>query len=304
MAPAVETAHLTKKYGQHVGLADVSLKVNTGEVLGLLGPNGSGKTTFMRMLMGLLSISSGEVRIFGERIDVSRPHVRASVGYLPGNFGAYDNLTVDHYFQYLTSLRRIDSRLKVSELCDRFSLKRDKLIGSLSKGTKQKIGIVQAFMHSPKLLILDEPTSGLDPLMQREFENLLNEVVRAGSTVLLSSHIMSEVERMARTVAVLDEGRLIHIAAVNAFKQHVHHTIELDMSSAPDIDRLRRVPGVLSADVVGNTAKIVMDGDEGPLIVEAARQCAVRIRTHEPTLDDLFETLLGRAPTNQGHVDT
>lgn len=294
MSSPIETHLLSKTYGRHVGLQDVTLEVPSGSIVGLLGPNGSGKTTLMRMLMGLISISSGEARLFGRSVSAIDREVRRHVGYLPGTFKAYDNITVGRYLRYLSDLRRGDFTKNVAALCDRFSLDPSKSIGGLSKGTKQKVGLVQAFMHEPSLLILDEPTSGLDPLMQREFEALLAAVVADGATALLSSHVMSEVERMARTIAVLDKGRLVSVATVNEVKQHVPHDIDIDFGAPPDIEPFRNISGVKSVESLGNSLHLTVFGEETELIREASRQGATAIRTHEPTLDDLFESLLAR----------
>ena len=298
MTVPVETQLLSKAYGRHLGLQDVTFEVPGGSIVGLLGPNGSGKTTLMRMLMGLISITSGLATLFGRPVTTVDPEVRRTIGYLPGTFKAYDNLTVSRYLRYLSDLRRGDFTRNISALCERFTLDPSKSIGSLSKGTKQKIGLVQAFMHEPSLLILDEPTSGLDPLMQREFETLLTEVVGDGATALLSSHVMSEVERMACTIAILDKGRLVSVATVDEVKRHVLHSIDIDFHTPPDLGTFRNLAGVRSAEVSGTTLHLTVFGEETELIREASRQGATGIRTHEPTLDDLFESLLARTPSD------
>jgi ABC-2 type transport system ATP-binding protein len=301
MTAPIETHSLSKSYGRHVGLRDVTLEVAAGSIVGLLGPNGSGKTTLMRMLMGLISITSGQAKLFGRSVSAINVEARRNIGYLPGTFKAYDNITVGRYLRFLSDLRRGDFTKNIAALCDRFSLDPSKTIGGLSKGTKQKVGLVQAFMHEPSLLILDEPTSGLDPLMQREFEAFLAEAVTHGATALLSSHVMSEVERMARTIAVLDKGRLVSVATVDDVKRHVPHDIDVDFEAPPDIEPFRNISGVTSAELSGNSLHLTVFGDETELIREASRQSATGIRTHEPTLDDLFESLLARTPSDYRH---
>ncbi|MGA1061246.1 MAG: ABC transporter ATP-binding protein [Ilumatobacteraceae bacterium] len=169
----VRLRDLTKFYGSSLGVEGVDLDVEPGTVCGLLGPNGSGKTTILRMMLGLLKITRGSAAVFGIDVASSPPDWRSLVGYLPGELSLYENQTVEQYLSYLSAIRRGEFSTRITELCSRVSLDPTKHIGDLSKGTKQKVGVIQAFMHSPDLLILDEPTSGLDPVGRRELAELL-----------------------------------------------------------------------------------------------------------------------------------
>ena len=206
MEAAVRTSGLRKAFRGTVALHGLDLVVPTGSVFGYLGPNGAGKTTTIRLLTGLLRPTSGTAEVLGLDVANHPDEVQRRVGYLPGRFVAYPDLTGAEYLRYLAALRGGVDWSGVERLSERFDLDLGRRIGTLSHGNRQKVGLVQAFMHRPDLLVLDEPTTGLDPIMQAEFLTLVGEVSRSGATVFLSSHILSEVEAVADTVAILREG--------------------------------------------------------------------------------------------------
>ncbi|MGW1344456.1 ABC transporter ATP-binding protein [Kribbella sp. NPDC002412] len=210
----VRTRRLTKRFGRRTALDDLDLDVPAGTVLGYVGPTGAGKTTTIRLLAGLLRPTSGSAMVFGFDAADQYDAVQRRIGYLPGEFVAYPELTGTQYLSYFAHLYGGVARERIDLLAKRFDLDLGVRIGALSRGDRQKVGIVQAFMHDADLLILDEPTSGLDPIMQREFRDLLRETRNAGRTVFLSSHVLSEVETVADTVAILRAGRLVSIQSV------------------------------------------------------------------------------------------
>jgi ABC-2 type transport system ATP-binding protein len=217
-AGVIATHHLTKHFRLTRALESLDLNVLAGTVFGYFGPDGAGKTTTVRVLMGLLRPTSGSASVLGLDVVTQRVAVQSRVGYLPGNFVAYPDLTARDYLDYLANLRgRIDPA-RMLGYADRLGLPLDVRIGDLSQSNRQKVGLVQAFMHDPELLILDEPTSGLDPNVQREFLTMVREVRGAGRTVFLSSHVLDEVEAVADVVGILRSGRLVATARLDTLR--------------------------------------------------------------------------------------
>ena len=289
---AVRAEKLTKFYGKRRGVEDISFDVTPGEVVGFLGPNGSGKTTVLRMLMGLISITHGRAELFGQDIAGSTSEIRSRVGYLPGTLGLYEHLTARQFFTFIGKLRNSDCKKNLETLCHRFSLDPDLRIKTMSKGTKQKVGLIQAFMHQPNVLILDEPTSGLDPLVQHEFEHLLRETQQRGAAVILSSHVLSEVEKLAHRVVILNNGRLLANASVEALPGHESRDVVLAFDRNVLESDFQNIPGFQLLSCSERQISGVTTGTQRPLL-EVAVQCGVaRIQSPEPTLDALFRQLV------------
>ncbi len=286
--PTVRLRGLTKYYGAFLGVEGVDLDVYPGTVCGLLGPNGSGKTTILRMMLGLLKITRGTATVFGIDVATSPPDWRSRVGYLPGELSLYENQTVQQYLSYLAALRTGDYSARIDDLCSRLSLDPTKHIGDLSKGTKQKVAVVQAFMHSPDLLILDEPTSGLDPIIQREFEELIHEECARGAAIILSSHVMSEAERLSTHVSIVNKGRLVLTDDIASLKARVTRSIDLEFSQPVDAQQFRTLPNVQSAETKRNIVTCTVVGSENSLLRVAAEAGVVAVRTHEQSLDQIF----------------
>ena len=281
---------LTKFYGEQRGVEDITFDVHPGEVMGFLGPNGSGKTTVMRMLMGLLHITRGRAEILGRQVSVSMPEVRKSVGYLPGTLGLHKNQTVQQYLTYMADMRGIDCAKNIHSLCERLSINPRRNIGDLSKGTKQKVGVIQAFMHQPRVLILDEPTSGLDPIVQREFEAILSEARDNGAAVLLSSHVMHEVEVLASRVAIINEGKLLVVDDVVNLKAKTLRTLKLQFPQPVDPFLFTSVPEVRAAIATGNFIECEVVGAETNVLRLAVEHNVITVESHDPTLEDIFVT--------------
>lgn len=288
----VEAIDLTKFYGKRCGVEGITFGVQPGEVVGFLGPNGSGKTTVLRMLMGLISITRGQALLFGKDITTSSPSLRAEVGYLPGTLGLYEHLSAGAYFDFLAHLRRRDCSVVVRQLCDRFSLDPALRIKTMSKGTKQKVGLIQAFMHQPQLLILDEPTSGLDPLVQHEFEHLLTETRSRGASVLLSSHILSEVEKLAGRVVILHHGQLLACESVDSLPGRQQRVVELEFNSPVDAVPFQNIDGFTLTSRNSTRVSGVTSGSQRALLETALQQDFSFMRSPDPSLDDLFRSLV------------
>lgn len=291
----IEVRRATKRYGRDIGIEDVTLDVRTGEVLGLLGPNGSGKTTLLRLMLGLINFTSGRISIFGRDVTAVGRAIRSRIGYLPGDLALYDQQTVRQYLEFMMKLRRLDVTSSALSLCERLKLDTSRRIGDLSRGTKQKVAVVQAFMHAPELLLLDEPTSGLDPIVQREFESLVDETRRRGATIVLSSHILAEVERLADRVAVMREGRLVVVDDVTMLKSRFARRLDLEFASAVDPQPFAALPGVRDVHVSRRTLSCDVIGAETELLRTAVARGVVGIHAHDPSLDDIFLSLIDRS---------
>ena len=204
----IEINHLTKSYGKNRGIIDVSLEVKQGDIFGFLGPNGAGKSTTIRSMLGFLKPNAGSVSILG--MDSIRDHeqILKEVGYMPSEAWFYDSMRVGDVIKYAADVRGIDCRSEAEMLCERLKVDTKKKIKQLSLGNRKKVSIVCAMQHKPKLFVFDEPTGGLDPLMQKKFFELINEYVEQGATCLLSTHVLSEVDKYCKTAAIMREGRL------------------------------------------------------------------------------------------------
>jgi ABC-2 type transport system ATP-binding protein len=285
---AIRTEALTKRYGSARGIVDVSLDVHAGEIFGFLGPNGAGKTTLIRTLLDLLRPSSGSATVLGldARRDAVAIHRR--VGYLPGDYRTYRNLTGREYLRYFADLRGGSGAERIDELGERFEVDLSVKTSSLSHGNEQKLGLIQAFMHDPELLILDEPTSGLDPLMQLEFHTLVSEVVTEGRTVFLSSHVLSEVERMCDRVGFVREGRLVAVEDVDEVKARAARSFELRFASEVPAEAFAGIDGVQRLEIDGDVVRGSVTGSVDALVKAAARYEVVDLVSRRPDLEELF----------------
>ncbi|GAA3517850.1 ABC transporter ATP-binding protein [Nocardioides daeguensis] len=286
--PAVRTRGLSKRFGKNVALSRLDLTVAPGTICGFLGPNGAGKTTAIKLLAGLYRPSAGTVEVFGRDVTRARDTVQASIGYLPGDFTGYADQTGRRFLRLVADLRGGVDETFVAELAQRLELDLDRRIGTLSRGNRQKVGIVQAFMNRAPLLLLDEPTSGLDPLMQREFRRLLVEARDRGQTVLLSSHVLSEVAEVADDVAILREGRLLDLRSMAELRSGVTRRVDLSFGDHVPAARIRQVPGVRNLSVHGLTAQVDLAGPVGELLGAVLPDGLVDVRTHETGLADVF----------------
>ena len=288
MSAIILTGDLTKYYGSHRAIAGVDLEVREGEVFGYLGPNGAGKTTTIRVLLDFIRPTSGGASIFG--LDARRDSraIRRRIGYLPGDVILYDKLTGREYLDYYASLRREVDWKFVEQLALRLMCDLTVPVHTLSRGNRQKIGLIQAFMHRPDLIIMDEPTVGLDPLMQHEFYEMVAEVKAEGRTVFISSHIMPEVEKMCDRVGVIRDGNLVTVEEVGRLKERALHRLELHFATPVPLEVFAGLPGVRDVTVEGSVLRCTIVGAPDALIKAAARFEVVKLVSEEPSLDDIF----------------
>jgi ABC-2 type transport system ATP-binding protein len=290
VAPIIEAATLTKRYGSSRGVEELTFEVTEGEVFGFLGPNGAGKTTTIRTMLDFIRPTTGSIRIFGLDPRGEGIRVHARVGYLPGELALYERMTGEDYLRTFASLRGGVDLAHVHRSAERLQLDLTRKIKALSHGNKQKVGLVQAFMHRPDLLILDEPTQGLDPLVQQTFYAMLEEERVRGATVFLSSHVMPEVERVCDRVAIVREGRLVAVEDVGALKAHALRRIELHFDAPVPAGAFADLPSVRSVETHGDEVSLAIEGPLDAVIKQASRFTVVNIETREPSLEDLFLT--------------
>jgi ABC-2 type transport system ATP-binding protein len=291
---AIVLDRLTNSYGRERGVVDLSFTVAEGEVFGYLGPNGAGKTTTIRTLLDLIRPTSGSVRALG--LDAQREGVelRRRLGYLPGELSLYGKLTARELLSYLARIRGHVDAEHVRSLAHRFELPLDRPIRDLSRGNKQKVGLVQAFAHRPELLVLDEPTAGLDPLMQQTFNELLRETAADGRTVFLSSHVLSEVQHVAHRVGIIRDGRLVAIEDVAALHGRAVRHLVVRFAATPPAGAFADVPGVRESSRDGTELRLVAEGALDPVVKALARYEVVDLVSHEPDLEDVFLAYYGR----------
>lgn len=294
---AIETEGLTKYYGETPGIVDLDLAVQVGEVFGFIGPNGAGKTTTIRLLLNLLRPSRGSGALFGMDIAAQSEEARRRIGYLPGDLALYSAMTAREFLLYFSRLRGIDTAAATTRLAERFHLDLDRRIKEYSKGNRQKVGVVNAFMHEPDLLILDEPTSGLDPLMQQEFALLVNEVRDEGRTVFLSSHYLPEVERVADRVGIVRQGRLIDVDTLAGFRSKVQSKLSIKFSEPVDPEPFAAIDGVTVIDQTegGTLLRLGIAGSHQPAIAAAADLGVLTVTSDEADLDEVFLSYYGSA---------
>jgi len=291
MTDAIRTEALSKDYGGGRGLFDLDLEVPAGEVFGYLGPNGAGKTTTIRLLMGMIHPTRGRAEIFGLDCQRQPVEVKKLVGYLPGELPQFGGLRGAEVVSYLAGLRGGElDQAKVRSLTERLQLDLRLRFRELSRGNKQKLGLLLAFMHDPRLLILDEPSGGLDPLNQQEFYLMVDEVRRRGATVFLSSHILSEVEHVCQRVGIIRQGRLVQVARMDELHHIRYHHVEVDFAGDVPVDAVRAAEGVDNVQVEGHLLTCSVRGGFGPLLAALNQGEVTNMVSHEPSLEEVFLT--------------
>jgi beta-exotoxin I transport system ATP-binding protein len=286
----VETDQLTKFYGSARGIEDLTMSVEAGEVFGFLGPNGAGKTTTIRTLLDLLHPTRGSARLFG--LDSRRESVaiRARVGNLPGDFGYGPAATGRSALRLLARLRGLDGVGRAEQLAARFRADLERPLGELSRGNRQKVGLILAAFHSPELLVLDEPTGGLDPLMQEEFLALVAEERERGCAVFLSSHELDELERVCDRVGIVRDGRLIAVERIADLLGRAKRRVTLELAEPGGLAEIEALPGVERLDVDGRRASFLVGGDLDPAVKAIAAHSVVDLEIARPTLEEVFLT--------------
>lgn len=280
---AIETNHLTKFYGSARGIEDLELTVEQGDFFGFIGPNGAGKSTTIRTLLGLISPTSGDARVLGLDIRKDKTEILARVGYLPSEITFYPGMKVKDVLRLSAGLRHQNCHREAEALCQRLQLDQSRPVEDLSLGNRKKVGIVCALQHNPELLILDEATSGLDPLMQRAFFEILQERHKAGATVFLSSHVLSEIQRNCNRAAIIRGGKVITSGAVSELARSSARRVqlrgELDLTGLEGIRDLSQVDGSLS---------FLYSGALQPLLARLSRSEVQDLTIAEPDLEEIF----------------
>lgn len=287
MVNAIEVSHLTKYYGKSRGIVDVSLDLKEGEIFGFIGPNGAGKSTTIRTLLALLRPTSGHANIFGMDCIEKAPEIAKRVGYLPSEVFYYDGMRVRDLLSYAAGFYHKNCQRKISDLADRLNLDVNKKIDDLSFGNKKKVGIIQGLLHEPDLIILDEPTLGLDPLMQKTFFELIREENQRGASVLMSSHILSEVQRICERVALIKEGRIIAIDTISALKEKNVRRFTFETKSPVSIERFQ-IDGIKDLVVKDRSCEFIYRGDVNPVMSLLSTIELDSITISEPDLEQIF----------------
>lgn len=286
----IQLAGLSKQYNRRdeYAVSDLSLKVRAGEVYGFLGPNGAGKSTTIRILMGFLRASSGNATILGQACSPTNTSARSDIGYLAGDMAMYPKMTGTQYLDYMEALRPAKSTEYRSELCKALECSLDKPLGKLSRGNKQKIALVQAFMSQPAVLILDEPTSGLDPLMQEVFHRLVREAKERGAAVFMSSHVLSEVQKTCDRVGIIKQGRLIAEKDMAELARQASHTYAISFAGKPPLTELRSIKELSIINHTKQQVVLRLSGSLSPLFAVLAKHDTTGFDTRELNVEEMF----------------
>lgn len=292
-APVILTEGLSKRYAGDRGIIGLDLAVERGDVFGFLGPNGSGKTTTIRLLLDLIRPTAGRAFVLGCDVRRDSLAVRRRVGYLPGELSFYGRLSGVQTLRYFAALRGGVDWTYVDELCERLGCDLSRRNDQLSSGNRRKLGLVQALMHRPELLILDEPTAGLDPLVQHEFHQLMNEARAAGQTVFLSSHVLPEVQRVCDRVAFIREARLLAVEDVVDLVGRAVREVEITFAAEAPVDTLVQLPGIALMERSGPHVRLRVTGTMNALVKALAAFEVITLTSREPDLDDVFLAYYG-----------
>lgn len=283
MDAVIQISDLTKYYGKHLGIKNVNLEVNKGDIFGFIGPNGAGKSTTIRLLLGFIKKTSGSAKVLGHDIDDNHLDILANIGYMQSQSNFYKDLTVKQTIELSSKLRKNVDRNYIRLLVERLEIDENKKIRELSLGNKKKLNIVLAVFHKPKLLILDEPTSGLDPLMQKKFWNIIDELVLEGSTVFLSSHVLDEVQHKCNKAAIIRKGQIISIADIQELKDSMPKRIKIS-----GIDHINFSDGVKDLVTGDNNVSFLYTGDINALIATLSKLKIEDLNITEPDLEEVF----------------
>lgn len=283
----IEIKNLTKYYGKAKGIENVSFEVKEGEIFGFIGPNGAGKSTTIRTLLSLIYPTSGSATIFGKDCVKFGHEIKEEIGYLPSEVFYYDNMKVIDVLKYSASFYKKDCTKRMYELAEIMGLDLNKKVDDLSYGNKKKVGIVQGLLHEPKLLILDEPTSGLDPLMQQTFFDLILEENKKGTTILFSSHILTEVQKLCHRVGIIKDGSIVRVDNIETLRGDSYKKFVVELSQKENTDGFK-LEGVNDLLVEKNKISFLFKGDINVIIAKLATKNVINLAIEEPTLEEIF----------------
>lgn len=283
----IEINNLTKMYGESRGISNISLTIEEGEIYGFIGPNGAGKSTTIRTLLGLIAPTSGSAKIFGKDCIEFGTEIAKDIGYLPSEVFYYDGMKVIDLLKYSASFYKKDCSKRMRELAEIMNLDLNKKIDDLSLGNKKKVGIVQGLLHEPKLIILDEPTSGLDPLMQQKFFDILKEENKKGATILFSSHILSEVQRLCDRVAIIKDGKIVQVEKISVLKENNHKSFKIETKDNVNKD-VFNIEGVTNFAKQDNSISFLFRGDINTVMKKIAEIEILNLWIEEPDLEEIF----------------
>ena len=295
---AIRAEGLAKNYGTTQALAGLDMEVPTGEVYGFLGPNGAGKSTTIKLLLDLIRPSGGRVEVLGLDPRFDAVALRGRAGYLSGDFVVDGRQTGAELLTFLGNLRGGVAQRRIEELAERLDLDTGRQIKALSRGNRQKVGLIQAVMHEPELLILDEPTTGLDPFLQHEFAAILRDAADAGRTAFVSSHVMSEVQQFADQVGIIREGQMVTVERVEDLIERSTRQVSIRFENPVDPNAFSSVAGIYDVSIEGNVLTCRLDGRADDLVKAAARYTVITLSVEEPDLEDLFFQYYERAGTS------
>ena len=290
MTPAILTEGLTKHYGNTKALIDLDLAVEPGEIFGFLGPNGAGKTTMIRTILDLIRPTAGRASLLGKDSHTHAVELRDHIGYVPGDLALYPDLTGRETLTYFANLRGGVDWSYVDELAERLDSDLSKKVRDLSSGNRQKVGLIQAFMNRPDLLVLDEPSIGLDPLVQQEFQGMLRDVAAEGRTAFLSSHTLSEVERVADRVGIIRHGVLVVVERVESLKDKAIHRLDMEFASPVDASVFASLDGVRGVDGDTTVVSVSYEGSMTALLRTAMAHDLITVQSVEADLEEIFLT--------------
>lgn len=284
----IETHNLTKYYGKSKGIENLNLKVEDGEIFGFIGPNGAGKSTTVRTLLSLIYPTRGSAAIFDLDIIKSAKQIKKNIGFMPSEAYFYDNMTTEELLKYSANFYDVDCKDRIKKFSEIFNVDLNKKIYNLSLGNKKKVSMLQSLIHKPKLLILDEPTSGLDPLMQSRFFDVLREENKSGTTIFYSSHVLDEVQKLCKRVAIIKEGEIIKVEDIKELRNRQLKRIRIEQRGESDIRRIENKNGVSDFEKIDGEYRFLFAGDINNLIKNLTEYNIKNLIIEEPSLEEIF----------------
>ena len=284
---AIETSGLTKYYGKARGIIDLSIQISPGEIFGFIGPNGSGKTTTIRLLLSLLFPTRGSGRIFDYDIVRDSTKIKTMVGFVPSEVNYYEDMTAKELLEYSARFYKVPLSQYFYRLVEMLDLDLTRKIDDLSMGNKKKVAVIQSLIHQPRLLILDEPTTGLDPLMQNRYFELLKEVNKNGTTIFFSSHVLGEVEKLCHRVAIIKDGTIINVDDIHSLKEKLLSRVTFRLKNGAE-DISLQIPGIVSLEKNNNEFSFLFQGEIAVLLKALSQLPIAKITIEEPDLEEVF----------------